>query len=318
MMGPEPPPTHDGEDEAELRLTTFQRLELACAVCGRGTPVEDVWRRYRACCGRRTCAACEIKLTGSDGEPKESHRQGVFATVGKRQDEPPKKKAGPCQMCGETVADEVSRLRQRAEAGDADARHVLGTSLVHALRGCGRQPIVGCKWLTLSAKAGRYDALFELALCWREGLTGHVAKPAKAARLLRRAAARGGHVGALHELALAYRKGEGIDRDVREGTRLLTMAADADYEPSRQLLARLCIDGEDVDEDRARAARLLGLERTAEMLAKGVQLPSFLVDSSPDNDTGRAFANNEYTDAEIDAFFDGAEDDYEPIRRGAQ
>lgn len=315
--GPEPPLTWDTDDEKLLPLKDFNRVELKCGSCGRDAVAEEVWTRYLACCGKRMCRKCHIKLKGDDGEdetPLARGRLKMNNTRNKAKEKARSQPASPCPLCSERVEDTLARVRQRAESGDIDARYVFGTSLVYGLNGCERQPLVGCKWLTLAARAGRYDALFELGICHREGWTGHRANPTKAARIFRRAAARGGHAGALYELSLAYYNGNGVGLDKPEAVRLLTLAADADFTDARKMLARLCIDGDTVEEDRPRAARLLGLERTAELLRDGIRPPNFLFGNSRDSE--EAFAQNEYTDAEMDAFFDGDDAEYDAVNTG--
>lgn len=318
MPGPEPPLTWDMDDEKVLPLKTFNRVEPKCGSCNGDAIAEDVWTRYFACCGKRMCRACHIKLRGHSGEDETPLARGRFKMTNTRSkaktSQARSHQANPCPFCGERVEDKLARVRQRAESGDIDARYVLGTSLVRGLNGCEKQPLIGCKWLTLSARAGRYDALFELGVCHREGWTGHWPNPTKAARIFRRAAARGGHAGALYELSLAFYNGNGVVLNKPEAVRLLTLAADANFTDARKKLAQLCIDGDTVEQDRARAARLLGLERTAELLKDGIKPPSFLFDHSCESE--QAFANNEYTDAEMEAFFDGDDADYEPIQTG--
>ena len=52
-------------DDEDLSLEIFKRLEPKCSVCGADAPGE-AWTRYRPCCGKRTCEACEKKITGRD------------------------------------------------------------------------------------------------------------------------------------------------------------------------------------------------------------------------------------------------------------
>lgn len=324
-QGPELPPTMDVEDEATIPLLTFKRRDPKCARCGAETPVhDDVWRRYRVCCGNRTCASCEVELTGDDGEPHSSgahlvgHGKTAHEKEVEKQKEATKKNLVSCPFCGVGAMCEdeemVKVVREKAKEGIVEARFVLGVSLLYGLKKCDRQPSLGCKWLFLASRAGHYHALFELALCYRDGLNGHKPNPAKAARMLRRAAGRGGCAAALFELSKAYHAGEGVARDKKEAVRLLTLAADADFEQAKKKLAQLCVDGEEVEQDRAKAARLLGLKKTAELLEKGVSAPGFLFGGGSE-DKDRAFVENEYTEAEMDSFFDGEDEDYETVSR---
>ena len=65
------------------------------------------------------------------------------------------------------------------------------------------------------------------------------------------------------------------------------------------------IDGAYVPRDPVRAARLMGLERTAELWkdGKGPTPPSFLFKGG-DGDADREIPTDEYSEAELDEFFD--------------
>lgn len=284
-------PTVDDED---LALKTFERVEPKCGVCGADAPGE-AWTRYRPCCGKRACEACEIKITGRDKAAEAAAMLGhsrceqVDGT-----DEPT-----PCAFCGELVEDPTAKARERAEAGDVEARFALGVALARS-----DNPEQGIAWLRRAARAGHYGALHELGRCYA---TGKKPDHAKAAVNYRRAAAHG-NVRALHDLALAHYEGKGMKKDVKEALRLLEMAAQSGDPQSQKALAKMCIDGTGMDVDREKAARLMGLPVTAELIREGKCAPSFLFRDNHDEKT--AFVKDEYTEAEMDDFF-GDDDDYE-------
>ncbi|KAJ8608903.1 hypothetical protein CTAYLR_005250, partial [Chrysophaeum taylorii] len=309
--GPERPPTLDGGDAP---LETFTRVEPKCGSCGFAAPANQVWTRYRACCGKRTCADCERKLTGDAGEPDTGAASLGHGKKKTKEELETRKRASrdPCLFCGEVVEDALARVRERAEAKNEDARYVLGVSMMQGYRECERHPKLACKWLQLAARSGHFAALYELAVAHSQGLTGRVADPAKAARMYRRAAAQGGQVRALYALALAYHRGEGVEADKREAIRLLNLAADAGFYDARKALARFFADGDEVEQDREKAARLLGLDRTADLIKKGINPPSFLFRETPEEE--RAFVKNEYTEAEMDDFFGDEDGDYDDVR----
>lgn len=281
-------------DDEDLSLEIFKRLEPKCSVCGADAPGE-AWTRYRPCCGKRTCEACEKKITGRDEAAE------AAAMLGHRRCEQAcgTDKPTPCAFCAELVEDPTAKARERAETGDVDAMFAFGVALARS-----DNLQVGIVWLRRGARAGHYGALHELGRCYASGK-----KPdhAKAVATFRRAAARG-NVRALHDLALATHEGKGTKKNVKEGLRLLEMAAQSGDPQSQKALAKMCIDGTDMDVDREKAARLMGLPVTAELIREGKFAPSFLFKDTHDEKT--AFVKDEYTEEEMDEFF-GDDDDYE-------
>jgi len=248
--------------------------------------------------------------------PAETKTTTTTTTPKKKTTTPKKRVSEPCPFCAEVVpaGKEVDRLSERAESeGSGEAWYVFGYSRVHGAKKSRRDPVEGCKWLRKAARVGSYGALHELALCYRTGLTGKEKNPTLAAKMFKLAASKG-VAKSLHSLARAYLDGTGVPKDSKEARRLLELGAASDYVPCKTSLAKLCIDGDaDLEQDRVRAAKLLGLDRTADLLKKGFKPPDFLFkppsSSAPDDDdaTTRPIPDNEYTEEEMDEFF-GADD----------
>mmetsp|Transcript_4275 Transcript_4275/g.13331 ORF Transcript_4275/g.13331 Transcript_4275/m.13331 type:complete len:170 (+) Transcript_4275:573-1082(+) len=127
-----------------------------------------------------------------------------------------------------------------------------------------------------------------------------------------------GHARSLHALAEAYLdpgKDGGVPKDSKEATRLFELGAATDHVPCKTSLAKLCIDGDGLPQDRVRAAKLLGLDRTADLLSKGFNPPDFLFKGTASVEESH-IPDNEYTEEEMDEFFSGADDTFEPLVMG--
>uniref|UniRef100_A0A7S3JXJ6 Sel1 repeat family protein n=2 Tax=Aureoumbra lagunensis TaxID=44058 RepID=A0A7S3JXJ6_9STRA len=219
----------------------------------------------------------------------------------------------PCPFCGEIVADELAKIEDRVKlnpTSDVQALYVLGYTRIYGCKNSCRRPIEGCSLLEKATRFGNYEALYELGVATRDGNSGK-ADAAKAARIFRVAAAQGGNAKALYELGLAYLQGHGVDKDTTEAARLLDLGARENYDPCKKALANLFIDGNDLAQDRVKAAQLLGLHQTAEILKKGIEPPPFLFKQEAavnvNDDSSTVPPSCEYTEAEMDEFF--AEED---------
>lgn len=305
-----PRPTFGGP----LALDAFVSALPACAVCGRDAVAWDGMRGpwdgdYRSCCGSHRCERCEFG--------------------GKKKEGPVPASTDKCVKCGAAAAagdgKALARAKARADEGRRDAMYALGVTYLRALRGRRANVAFGHKMLRRVVIDDDFDkatldpdhlsaaAWYELACAKRDGLLEAARCPEGVPLLLRRAAARG-HARALYELGATFEKGgEHVDR--REAARLTALAAEAGVLAAKKALARYCIDGEGVDRDPERAARLLGLDRTADMWKNGgtgPQAPSFLF-AAPVPDAGGVpdapIPTDEYDEKEMDAFFDGYETD---------
>ena len=104
-----------------------------------------------------------------------------------------------------------------------------------------------------------------------------------------------------------YDAGAEVRRDRKEYARLVELASASGFTEAKRCLSKLYIDGDVLERDREKAARLLGLERTAEMWkdGKGPEAPAFLFTSPAPDQADRDLPKDEYDDAEMNAFFDG-------------
>jgi len=202
----------------------------------------------------------------------------------------------------------------RANDGAEDAIYVLGATFLYGLRGRRLRPDTGLKLLRKLIEAGEEDgaepsyfigaANYAVAQARRQKF---VTWPDKVAPLLRRAAACG-LARAVHELGIMYEAGDEGPKDGKEAARLAALAAGAGLLDAKRTLARMYVDGEHVSRDPEKAARLMGLERTADLWkdGQGPKAPGFLFTAPrPDGEAeaSRPLAKDEYTPAEMDAFF---------------
>ena len=327
--------------ELEALLTTFKRVEPTCELCKKPAPFDEPWQRYRACCGARLCDSCagespeqrahqkmmdrqkqtkvNVKQEHDDKEDDEGpavdhnvcfcgdHISSKEAPKPKKPQQQKNKDEPPCPFCGEVVTNPVERLVKRAdEEGNGEVWYVLGYTRVHGAKKSRRDPVEGCKWLRRAARVGCYGALYELGVCHSAGLTGKEPNKTLAARMFKLAAGKGGHATSLYALATAYLAGAGVPKDSNEARRLLELGAAEDHTDCKTELAKLCIDGEGSQkQDRVRAAKLLGLDRTADLLAKGMgEPPAFLFGGGGSDEP---IPDNEYTEEEMDEFFNAGD-----------
>ena len=101
-----------------------------------------------------------------------------------------------------------------------------------------------------------------------------------------------------------YEAGDEGPKDGKEAARLAALAADAGLRDAKRTLARMYVDGEHVPCDPEKAARLIGLERTADLWrdGEGPKAPGFLFSAPrPDGEAeaSRPIAKDEYSPAEM-------------------
>lgn len=149
----------------------------------------------------------------------------------------------------------VSRLKESASAGDADAQHDLG--LLYAMgRYVKRDGRKAAIWLHRATATGLVRAQFNLALVYDLGQG--VLKNRRKAFLLYLRAAQRNHVKAQHNLATAYARGAGIRKDYSEAARWFAAAAAAGAAASQFSLGLLYEYGVGVARDRREAIRWYG------------------------------------------------------------
>ncbi|MBX3637777.1 MAG: sel1 repeat family protein, partial [Rubrivivax sp.] len=125
----------------------------------------------------------------------------------------PARAATPAPAAVSPAASAADTLRQRAAAGDAQARHDLAVALL-----CGRvrerEPGEALRWMALAAEQGHRGAQSVFGWMLMSG-TGVARDDAQAARWLR-AAAEGRDTAAQNNLGVLYATGQGVPRDRAE------------------------------------------------------------------------------------------------------
>ena len=303
---------------AVARLDDFAYAAPTCGRCGAfAVGVDEAagpWERYRACCGCYLCEGCERRGTGRSKEGPVPAAEDV------------------CPRCGAlpsaSAQGALARVRSRADAGQQNARFVLGATLLRGLRGHKARTGKGRALLQQIVDEGNEEgaartyfvgaANYEVAAAVAEKLV----TPAVPVAPLLRTAAACGHAAALLRLARMYNDGDEVVKDRREYARLTELGANAGATAAKKALSRLYIDGDVLARDPEKAARLLGLDRTADMWKDGTgpRPPSFLFSSNADapRDAAAAAAAaadgdggepaSEWDEAEMDAFFSDDDD----------
>ena len=123
--------------------------------------------------------------------------------------------------CGQT--NDVHRLTQAAEQGDADAQYKLGMCYLSGL-GVAQDSAEAAKWLRKAAEQGDAYVQFNLGMCYYNGL-GVPQDYAEAAKWWRKAAEQG-DADAQSRLGECYHYGEGVAQDYAEAAYWFHKAAE--------------------------------------------------------------------------------------------
>ena len=209
----------DPDDEsAPTAGVALERIDAdrAVAACRAAVDSHPEVARFHYQLGRALTAA------GDDAAAMEAYLAGA-----ERGSAPAQAAAEAADTDGpEDPAARVRWLRERAEAGDAEAQSELGRMYKEG-EGVPRDYGQAARWLRQAAEQGDVDAQIDLGLMLREGL-GRPADPREAAQWFQRAADRG-DVWAQTELGIMYTDGTGIPQDYDRAMGLFDRAADRGY-----------------------------------------------------------------------------------------
>ena len=114
-------------------------------------------------------------------------------------------------MVGLGCASEESRIRSRAQHGDAEAQFRLGSMYWFGKNGVQRDPAEAVRWYRLAADRGSTEAQVDLGILYLQG-QGVPQNYAEALRLLHRAAEKG-NTQAQIRMGQMYDDGRGVPRD---------------------------------------------------------------------------------------------------------
>lgn len=144
----------------------------------------------------------------------------------------------------------VPPLNQRAEAGDAEAQHELGTNLREG-KGIAMDPVAAAHWFQKAANQGHACACFDLGMCYAMG-AGLNADPKVAMEWFQKAADLG-HAEAMTNLGIGYHEGMGRPRDLAMATSWFRKAANLGNATAMLNLGVALVKGEGVPRNRAEA-----------------------------------------------------------------
>ena len=119
--------------------------------------------------------------------------------------------------------DQLQKLRQKAEQGDAIAQFTLGSCYANG-RGVLRNYPEAVKWYRLSAEQGYAEAQNRLGVCYSKGL-GVIPNYAEAAEWYRKAAEQG-NAFAQDNLGACYSSGHGVAQDYAEAVKWYRLSAE--------------------------------------------------------------------------------------------
>jgi hypothetical protein len=169
------------------------------------------------------------------------------------------------------VADRLSDLEIRAQAGDLRAQFELGNALLSG-NGAGADYQGAARWYAQAAEGGLASAQFNLGVFYDRGLGVEVNQETASRWYL--LAAEQGHLGSQHNLGMLYASGGGVARDTAKARRWFERAAESGLAHSQYNLGILLLAGEGGPEDVELArtwfknAAKQGLEAAKAMIAK--------------------------------------------------
>ncbi len=102
------------------------------------------------------------------------------------------------------------------------------------------------------------ESLWQLGICYANGIYGFKKNPENAANLFRQASLQG-HANALNSLGYCYYNGAGVTKDINEAVRLYRLAVDKGNVFAQYNLGLLHKNGSGVDRDHKEAVRLFRL-----------------------------------------------------------
>lgn len=126
----------------------------------------------------------------------------------------------------ELPKDELTLLRYRAEAGDAEAQFQLGFNY-HFGEGVATDPYEAVKWWSMAAEQGNVNAQYNLGVCYDNG-EGVSKDPYEAVKWFRKAAEQG-DAAAQFNIGCCYLFGEGVSKDLSEAVKWWQVAAEQGY-----------------------------------------------------------------------------------------
>ncbi len=168
---------------------------------------------YLECCGKSICEKCFVQTQLT--RQKDS-----------------------CPLCRADISDSsetaaVTRIRARAERGDANAMYNLGV-FYDIGRGLPQDQVMARVWFQRAAEKGESRGAYNLACSYRDGEGGPVDK-VQAAKYFRMSGEKG-HIQGVTCYGLALMSGDGVKRDTVEGKKWLQKGADAGDELAVQQL----------------------------------------------------------------------------------
>ena len=131
---------------------------------------------------------------------------------------------------------QITALRGKAEAGDADAQYALGCRYYEG-DGVERDYAEALRWYRKAAGQGHNSGLCDVGFCYRNG-HGVKRDYAKAIPYYQQAADQGCPTGAFW-LAYAYEHGEGVDKDSDKARHWYEIARERGDEDAAEALDRL-------------------------------------------------------------------------------
>jgi uncharacterized protein len=140
----------------------------------------------------------------------------------------------------------ITKLREGAEAGNADAQLQLGLAYQEG-KGVTQSYAEAARWFRKAAAAGYDPAQCVLGVAYQAG-KGVAQDYAEAARWFRKAAQSGNADGGLL-LGLAYKDGKGATQDYAEAARWFRKAAETGYAPAQCALGLAYQEGEGVPQN---------------------------------------------------------------------
>ena len=154
---------------------------------------------------------------------------------------------------GDTVTQQLTILRTKAEKGDAQSQFDLVLAFYSGKFGLATNYVEAVKWFRHAAEQNLAGAQFNLAVCYEAG-QGVKQDAVEAGKWYHKAAEQD-YPDAQNNLASCYSSGQGVAKDMVEAVKWYRKAAEQDYAEAQSSLGASYATGQGVKRDDAEAVK---------------------------------------------------------------
>ena len=219
--------------------TVGSEEEDICGICLDPLPLDDLKFQRFLCCGKGIHSECGEKLMRSALQKRQKAcimcRQPLVVAMKTKT-----KRGNRIKQSKKDSKKQKIQLQGWVDKGKRWAQFLLGRMYDVGIYGCKRDLSKAIALYELAAQQDHPTALFNLAVCYRDGSPDTPQSFALAASYFERAATQG-HLNAKHSLGCIYANGHGIPggQNLRKARDLIVSAAECGYAPSIAALKQL-------------------------------------------------------------------------------